>query len=156
MRRNVWMVATVACLATAGASAQSGSTATSAMKDTITVTGCLQPDTQSAANSTTGPAFKLTSVAKADAPSTATGTTGTAGSMPSSTSIASAYVLDGSDAELKAHVGHKIEVTGTPTKESARTGEPAPPESAGRTADIAAPRLKVSSVRMIASSCSPK
>jgi hypothetical protein len=165
MRRNVWMIATVACLATAGASAQSGSTAASAMKDskdTITVTGCLQPDTMSAANSTTGPSYKLTSVMKSDAPSTATGTTGTTGTTGSkpSPSVASAYVLDGTDAELKAHVGHKIEVTGTPIsrQESARTGDPAPPastESASRSADMA-PRLKVSSVRMIASDCSPK
>jgi len=157
MRRNVWMVATVACLATAGASAQSGSTAASAGKDAITVTGCLQPDTQSAANTATAPGFKLTSVMKAEAPSTAAGATGTSGTMPSSTAIASAYVLDGTDAELKTHVGHKVEVTGTPTMAARAgvTGDPAPP-AAARTADNGAPRLKVSSIRMIAADCSPK
>jgi hypothetical protein len=156
MRRNVWMVATLACLATAGASAQSGSTAAS--KDAITVTGCLQPDTQSAANTATGPGFKLTSVMKSEAPSTAAGATGTSGTMPSSTAIASAYALDGSDAELKTHVGHKVEVTGTPAAapRAGVTGDPAPPASAGRTADNGAPRLKVSSIRMIAADCSPK
>jgi hypothetical protein len=149
MRRNVWMVATVACLATAGASAQTGSTAASAGKDTITVTGCLMPDTQSAANSPAGPGFKLTGVMKAAAPATTTGTTGTTGSMPSATSIASAYALDGPDADLKTHVGHKVEVTGT-------AAPPASAESASRSADAATPRLKVSSVRMIAADCSPK
>src|SRR6185369_12058770 len=144
MRRNVWIVATVACLTTAGLSAQSGSTAAGAAKDTITVTGCLQPDTMSAANSPTAPAFKLTSVMKSDAPSTATGTTGTTGSMPSA-SIASAYALDGSAADLKSHVGHKVEITGTP----APAGAPAATEPASRAAD-STPHLKVSSVRMIA------
>jgi hypothetical protein len=93
---------------------------------------------------------------KSGAPATATGTTGTTGSMPSAGSIPSAYALDGSDAELKTHVGHKVEVTGTPAarQESSRTGEPAPPASTQSAA--AAPRLKVSSVRMIAADCSPK
>src|SRR5882672_321576 len=57
MRRNVLIVATVACLTTAALSAQTSSTA-AAGKDTITVTGCVQPDTMSAANSPTSPAFK--------------------------------------------------------------------------------------------------
>jgi hypothetical protein len=70
--------------------------------------------------------------------------------MPSS--IASSYVLEGSAADLKSHVGHKVEVTGTP--EAPKAGEP-PAASASRAAD-STPRLKVSSVRMIAADCSPK
>jgi len=70
--------------------------------------------------------------------------------MPSA-SIASAYALDGSAADLKSHVGHKVEITGTP----APAGAPAATEPASRAAD-STPHLKVSSVRMIAAECSPK
>ena len=51
--------------------------------------------------------------------------------------------------ELKAHVGHKVEITGTldSAKPSATvTGDPAPP-AAG------ASKLKVISVKMIAAAC---
>jgi len=71
--------------------------------------------------------------------------------MPSS--IASSYVLEGSAADLKSHVGHKVEITGTP--EAPKASEPPAASATSRAAD-STPRLKVSSVRMIAADCSPK
>jgi len=113
--------------------ASSPSPATSA--DKVVVTGCIQRGIQSPVG-TTGAAgaaaaadaskFLLT---KASPASDATATPKT-------------YRLDAEDSQLTAHVGHKVEVTGT------LDAKPAP-------GDAAAPsKLKVASVKMIAASCS--
>jgi hypothetical protein len=103
--------------------------------DKVVVTGCIQRGIQSPIG-TTGAAgaaaaadaskFILT---KASPASDATATPKT-------------YRLDAEDSQLTAHVGHKVEVTGT------LDAKPAP-------GDAAAPsKLKVVSVKMIAASCS--
>ena len=59
------------------------------------------------------------------------------------------YRLDAEESTLTAHVGHKVEITGTldAAKPAAPiTGDPAPPAAAGT-------RLKVASVKMVATSC---
>jgi len=71
------------------------------------------------------------------------------------------YVLDGRDSELKNHVGHKVEVTGTLAagKDAlAGSGTTSPTPSSPATASMAsgAQHLSVTSVRMIASDCSAK
>lgn len=115
----------------------------------ITVSGCIQRAAQ-APTGTTGtagattqsePKFLLTS-----ASISGSGTTGTAGSVPSSTSVASEYRLDSDDAKLTPHIGHKVEVSGT--VEPATSATQAPTASAAN-----APKLKVTSVKMIASTC---
>ncbi len=100
--------------------------------DKVVVTGCIQRGIQSPVG-TTGAAgaaadaskFILT---KASPASDATATPKT-------------YRLDADDSQLTAHVGHKVEVTGS------IDAKPAP-------GDAAAPsKLKVASVKMIAASC---
>jgi hypothetical protein len=79
------------------------------------------------------------------------GTTGTTAATARGTS----YVLEGRDAELKSHVGHKIEVTGTIEPKSRM--DPATAATPG-----AAPtrpsddRLTVTSIKMVAAECTPK
>ncbi len=92
--------------------------------------------------------------------STATNPTGTAGagSTAAAATSGSTYRLDADDAKLTAHVGHKVEITGTLDKAStgATTTGSATSTTAGAAGSTAsnAPKLKVDTVRMIASSCS--
>jgi hypothetical protein len=69
-------------------------------------------------------------------------------------------VLDGRDTELKNHVGHKVEVTGTLEAHRGMSGRAAPSStpsgSPSSRMDDSAQHLQVSSVRMIASDCSAK
>lgn len=86
---------------------------------------------------------------------TPTGTAGTSttpsATSPSSTSMGSSYVLNGHDSELKNHVGHKVEVTGTvDAKADTGSSSSASPAST-MTANT---KLNVSSVKMIAADCS--
>jgi hypothetical protein len=74
------------------------------------------------------------------------GTAGTAGTTPPSTAVSSEYRLDADDAKLTPHVGHKVEITGTPEQPSSTTQPPA--ASAAN-----APKLKVDNVKMVASTC---
>jgi hypothetical protein len=72
--------------------------------------------------------------------------------MPSSTSAGTSYVLSGRDSELKNHVGHKVEVTGTI---DAKSDTKTPTTSAPPTM-TASTKLNVTSVKMISSDCSAK
>ena len=113
-------------------------------KDSVTVTGCLERSKDSASpTGTTGAGstemkdttkFTLNNVT----PASATGTAGTSGSA----STASSYRIDGDDAKLTPHVGHKVEITGTVDSRSAGAG-------------AGSPKLKVDSVKMVAASCTP-
>jgi hypothetical protein len=70
----------------------------------------------------------------------------TSGTWPSTaatgTRKAKSYRLDGDDEELKAQVGHKVEVTGA--MEPKKDGEP----------NIDGDRMQVSAIKMLESSCS--
>jgi len=116
----------------------------------ITVSGCVQRTEQAptgttgaagAARSTTETKFLLTNAAI-----TTSGTSGTAGTTPPSTAVASEYRLDADDAKLTPHVGHKVEITGTPEQPTSPTQAPA--ASAAN-----APKLKVDTVKMVSSTC---
>ena len=110
----------------------------------ITITGCLERTKDStAANRTT---FMLNNIVS-DSPA-ATGTAGTSGSEKAPR--ASSYRLEGEDSKLSPHVGHKIAITGTvEDRPMSATGTPA---ASASSAD--APKMKVDTVKMIASSCS--
>jgi hypothetical protein len=86
-----------------------------------------------------------------DSSKSSTSATGTSGST-SARATASTYKLDADDSKLTAHVGHKVEVTGT-VEGSGSTSATASPTSASASS-TSEPTLKVQSVRMIASSCS--
>jgi len=114
----------------------------------ITVTGCVakaEPGTTGTAGAAGAAATeKEAKFVLKDAtakPDSAAGTAG-ADKAPAS-ATASEYKLDGDDAKLTPHVGHKVEVTGTAAEA----------KGAAPSASSAAPTLKVDSVKMIASSC---
>jgi len=115
----------------------------------ITVSGCIQRATESptgtsgttgATRGTSETKFLLTSAAMP------TGTTSTA-ETPPSTAVASEYRLDADDAKLTPHVGHKVEISGVIQEPTSTT----PTQPAASAAN--APKLKVDTVRMVASTC---
>jgi hypothetical protein len=148
MMSQMWKTGTlvaIALTATATVAAQQPPppAAAPSSADKVVITGCVQRGIQSPVG-TTGAAgaaaadaskFILT---KASPASDATATPKT-------------YRLDAEDSALTAHVGHKVEITGT--LDAARpappvAGDPAPPAAASPA------KLKVASVKMIAASCS--
>jgi hypothetical protein len=159
-------LAAFACAMAVGVSAQQtppagGAQAPSAAASSnkVTVTGCLaRPGAAAtgtsgtaapgaagagAASSTSaGAKFVLNNVMAAG---TGSATAGTSGARPS---LASSYQLDGDEAKLSPHVGHKIEITGT-VEDKAAGGT----STAGAASTTAAPRLKVESVKMVSASC---
>ena len=131
----------------------------------ITVTGCVQRapamPSSTATTGTTGAAtsseasFILANAAVSGsasaASSTATSPTGTSGSAAAPTS----YKLDADASKLSAHVGHKVEITGSLDKETSRASS-STSSAAGTTTSTStsmSPKLKVDTVRMIAASC---
>lgn len=138
----------VGLLAQESPAPQAGSQSAAAKK-TITVSGCVAK--AEAAQTPTGTAGAAGATAKAakfvlsDAALASSGTAGTAGAP--ATAIASEYKLDGDDAKLTPHVGHKVEITGT-VEEAKGAATQAPAASAAN-----APTLKVESVKMVAPSC---
>ena len=163
MKRMAWMAVALACAASVGVVARD--------ERTITVTGCVQNFSSTGTSGTTERGYllsKTTMLRDSDAAmpapgqgttamGTATGTSGIAapGTPASGTWAAatgtlivspprgkSSYRLDGSEAELKSHVGHRVEITGTmePRKAGAANSE--------------TERLQVASVRLVASECS--
>jgi len=178
MKKHVWsglMAAGVCALAVSvGAQAPDQTTSSQTRSSSqgaanqVTVTGCLQrasatagaTGTSGSTSSSSDSGFILTNAmsggssaaSPSSSPSSAAGTSG-------SSSTSSTYKLDADDAKLTAHVGHKVEVTGT--IESARpmgntSSATSSTGSASASASVAsnAPKLKVESVRMIAASCS--
>ncbi|HEX4566776.1 MAG TPA: hypothetical protein VH138_09090, partial [Vicinamibacterales bacterium] len=132
----------------AGTMAQSAPGAEKQAKDqNVTVTGCIQTGTQS--------------------PSTPAGTSGSSAATGSPTSAAEQFVLanitgapaplsgmdrvslSGKDSDLKKHLGHKVEITGKLEKPST---PPSPSSTAGTSGS--SETLKVSSIKMLAESCS--
>ena len=126
----------------------------------ITVTGCMRSADESAVGTsgsggstagTTGAAsrsandtstrFILTNITRSGGSGETTGTRGTkSGSAPSG------YRLDGDNSALTPHIGHKVEIAGTIANPGSTSADNASVLST-------APRLKVTSVRMLASSC---
>jgi hypothetical protein len=167
MYQNVWRTGTfaaIACALAIGATAQTSDPAQrSAMPaaDKVTITGCVQradatPVGTSGAvgETTTASKFILATPVASSSGATTTGTTGTSGTTkPDSSAVTTAinYRLDADDSKLAPHVGHKVEITGTldpasvsPPPASESAAAPMPPS----------PKVKVDSVKMIASSCS--
>lgn len=124
-----------------------------AAKDTVTLTGCLQagtaPDT-----------FTLSNVTEATAKSTATGTSGaaTASATAGGKGTDTKYELSAdTSVNLKPHVGHKVEITGTEDAKGAAgtagtTGATAS-TSASSGAMGAAKKIKVTAIKHVAASC---
>jgi hypothetical protein len=142
------MFAAVACALTVSVSAQTTPPTGGVTQPTfgadkkITITGCLERSKESVA---TSDRFILNNIVP-NAPSM-TGTAGTSGSEKAPK--ASSYRLDGDDSKLSPHLGHKVEITGTvEDRPMSATGTPGASGSAPE-----APKFKVETVKMIASSC---
>lgn len=147
MSRNCWMAAIVAYAAAVGVAAQSDT------NTTVTVTGCVQNISSTSPAGETSRGFLLSNATQGDAAAGAA----TKG-RPPSTATAS-FLLDGHDSDLKAQVGHKVEVIGTidaaveTTKESSA---PASTSGAGAKSMDQQQRLHVSAVKLISSNCLSK
>lgn len=128
-----------------------GTSGTASSADTITVTGCL-----------TGSAGKwqLTKAKKSESGSMTSGSSSsTSGSTASGSSASAAgtetYALKAtSDDQLKPHVGHKIEVTGTLAESRMASGSTSSTDQPVGTAGAgSAKTLNVTSVKMVSGSC---
>jgi hypothetical protein len=146
--------------ATQNPSTTPSSSSASAAADRVTVTGCIERADQVATNPAhpgdpdslqyvlVRPAAEQTSSNASPAP---TGTTGTAGAGAESRVM---YRLSGDQQKLNPHVGHKVEIVGTPSP-MAETGR----ATAGATGASApmpsgtAPGLTVENVRMVDATC---
>jgi hypothetical protein len=161
MYQKLWRIgamSAIACAAAVGVAAQTADPsqsreAKSTAMNTVTVTGCVQR-ADSMPTGTSGTAGASTSVAPSFILANVTSgsssaTIGTSGVTPSASSAtASSYRLDADDSKLNSHVGHRVEISGTLEPASASpAGEPG-------AASGSAPKLKVDSVKMIASTCS--
>jgi len=151
---RIWFgtCAAIAVGFTVGVLAQDPSPAqqSSSAQKPITVTGCIQKAAQAptgtSGTAAAGSAMKEPQFVLANASLSATGTAGTAGTTPPVTAVASEYRLDADDAKLTPHVGHKVEITGTPEAVPRATQPPA--ASAAN-----APKLKVDSIKMVSATC---
>jgi hypothetical protein len=133
-----------------GTALHAQTTATSSSANKVTVTGCVQRAASDAPTGTSGTAGAAKPdtqfiLANASAGTSTAGTSGTAGSA--AMTVAPRYRLDDEAAsKITPHVNQKVEVTGTVDE---------PKSSAGATsAGAGGPKLKVDSIRMLASSCS--
>jgi len=153
MTRLLLLVGLGAALGYTSTAAQSASTEAKD-KDTITVTGCLQAGS-------TSDTFTLSNATEASAASSPTGTsgsstTGSPGASGSSRSASSKYELTASGTvDLKPHVGHKVEITGTPDKSAVGTSGSSSSTTTGAGSSAAeTKKLKVTAVKHLAASCS--
>jgi len=154
MNRATWMATAFACATAIGVAAQTPSGATSSKTDdkTVTVTGCLEDASAAPAGTAPKSGFVLANATMGSG-STSGSTVGTTGTT-AATARGTSYVLEGRDAELKSHVGHKIEVTGTIEPKSRMDPAAATPgAAAARPSDD---RLTVTSIKMVAAECTPK
>lgn len=151
----------LACAITMTLAAQTppagGAQAPGAMQDDkVTVTGCLER--AQAATATTGTTGGAASAA-ADVKfvlKEAMAIPGAGEARPTGTTggkMASSYNLSGDEAKLTPHVGHKIEITGTMHKAMGTGAARTDPEAPRPTGAMAAPMLKVESVKMISADC---
>lgn len=154
MKRLLLLAGLAVAVGSTSLTAQDPAKPTTTAKDTITVTGCLQagtaPDT-----------FTLSNVTQTATASTATGTAGSASASASATTDPKApdikYELVASGTvNLKPHVGHKVEITGTPeAKATAGTsGVTTPPSTtSSATGKAEAKKITVTAMKHIAPSC---
>jgi hypothetical protein len=148
----------VAALAATTLAAQTSARAAASTADRVTVTGCIERADQvttSAANTADPDSLQYVLVRPAPGQSStgvAPAPTGTAGTAGDSRVM---YRLSGDQQKLNPHVGHKVEIVGTPSVMA-----PASAAAGSATASAlptgSAPGLTVESVRMIDATCAAK
>jgi hypothetical protein len=119
---------------------------------TVIVTGCVaQGDTEGQ--------FRLTNAVKADpktSPETTAKPAGTSGATPGAAPMTMSYDVIGGGDELKAHVGHKIEATGTTDtmpKMDTMPDTAKPEKDAAASKDIKGGKLTLTSFKMLSAVC---
>jgi hypothetical protein len=121
--------------------------------DTITATGCLQAGT-------TADSFTLTNVTQTARASSATGTSGSATASASATAggkeTDTKYELTAdANVNLKSHVGHKVEITGTPDEKAGAAGSTSSTSSSSSASGTRpVKKVKVTALKHVAPSCS--
>jgi len=151
MRQTLWpgFVVAIVCAVTVGLVAQApSSSSTPQASKQVTFSGCVEKAAAEpgAAASTPSPTFMLTNVSPAGG-SAAVGTTGSA-------KPAAKYRLDADEAKISAHVGHKVEITGTVEESPTSTSSATSPSGATASASASAgPKIKVDTVKMVAATC---
>ena len=175
--RNAWLSITVGALfSVVTVAAQQTPAATQAAKDaeTVTIVGCLvqgdptaeRGDRAAPASATSGDYFVRTPTVAVPAGGTVAvgkpGTTSTATSAGTPTTD-SFYRVTGLDVEqLRPHIGHRIELRGQLTAETARqpTSAKTTVDSGGRatttveTRNVIAGSLRATTIKMVSASCS--
>ena len=114
--------------------------------NTVTISGCVQnapPAANAAAGAAAEQQFVLANAKMAGGP-TAGAPVGTSGTA------ATRYELDGTAAELSKHLNHQVEITGMVQSSSA---SPTGAANSAPGSRAAAPKLKVSSVKMVSDKC---
>jgi len=144
MKRLTYATCMAVMLGMVGLAAQTGATdpiqkSKTAKADTVTVTGCV-------ADKDANGKYMLNNARMGDTSSTASSATGTTGSTAAETM---SYELTGDN--LKAHVGHKVEVTGT--VQQAKASKKASSAMGSTTNAANNETLRVKSVKMISDSC---
>jgi len=138
-----------------GAAVHAQTTATSSSANKVTVTGCIQRsavEAPTAPGGTSGVAVPDTQFVLANATASPS-PTGTSGTSSSAMTMAPRYRLaDDAVMKITPHVGHKVEITGTIDAVSPSTGATGTTGATGNAAN--APKLKVDSIKMMASTCS--
>jgi hypothetical protein len=128
----------------------------------ISVTGCVAKSADGSytlTNARIDPAGSA-STSTGSSTSTTAGTTGTSGSTsPAGSSSASGttWALSGSSSDLDKHVGHKVQVMGkeaTPSASGTSGSSSSTATSSSSSSMTANQKLDVSSVKMVAMSCS--
>jgi hypothetical protein len=115
---------------------------------TVTITGCVK-------EGDTPNSFVLSNVDPSSLPGAAgaTGTTGTPSAPAGSSATATVQLSSSADIDLKKHVGHKVEISGSIAKPEAgaagTAGTPSDPKDKSM-----APKLTVRSVKHVSESCS--
>ena len=150
MSRHIGTIGVLAlgCAIAVQAQAPSGREANRTTPGEITITGCVERADQVSAPVTAGTtvdslSFVLIRATKGTAADArAAGTSGT----QASTEKDSMYRLDAEVSKLNAHVGHKVEVTGTLVAAIDSTVKSTDPSAS-------APRLKVDRVKMLSETC---
>jgi hypothetical protein len=128
-----------------------------AAADRVTVTGCIERADQFSSAGSVGTTvdsqdFVLFKAAEGAAASSASAAPAAGEPRPTGTSgtaIGPIYRLQADIDKLNPHVGHKVEIVGTPDAPAAS----APGASAANSSAGSAPRLHVESVKMLAATC---
>lgn len=148
MRNFAGVIVLLFAAGIAAAAQEKPAQTSSAQAGAVTISGCIErapaPASGRAAAKSASKQEQFV-LANAKPAGSATGAVGTSGTT------ATRYELDGNASELSKHVNHQVEITGT-VQSSSASATGAANAAPGSTA--ATPRLKVTSVKMVANKCS--